>query len=93
MSNMFALVGLSKTFFPPKQAYKTRALVGMQPGYFNETILVLPPSYGLVNSALIQVVYTICCLGPFLSEHTSGWGGWGWRGDPYSQGPLPVYVL
>jgi hypothetical protein len=26
------------------------------------------------------VVDIICRLGPFLSEHTSGWGGWGWRG-------------
>ena len=27
-----------------------------------------------------EVVDIICCLGPFRSEHTSGWGGWGWRG-------------
>ena len=37
------------------------------------------------------VVDIICCLGPFLSELTSGWGrGWGVEGGSLFTEALPV---
>ena len=50
----------------------------MSPLYVNPCVWYRDLFYLIMHGS--SVVYIIYCLGPFRSEHTSGWGGWGWRG-------------